>query len=177
MLNSKSVIHVRDLPCPVSLYWCSVMNFESINKGGKWYLKYINQDSKSVKCIDTKQKCQSILKSIVAMGKLIRSRHVVWTIYLISFPFLHSPSSFWEGGKKKPNSKKMKMHWIWVIEVQNNKECSDWCVSGYVDKYQDMYDDVYCPLTVRLQFQFSDFSCSWHSSWAVVCVWAFSSPS
>lgn len=53
------------------------MNFESINKGGKWYLKYINQNSKSVKCIDTKQKCQSILKSIVAMGKLIRSRHVV----------------------------------------------------------------------------------------------------
>ncbi|KAF1497209.1 Zinc finger CCCH domain-containing protein 14, partial [Eudyptula minor novaehollandiae] len=38
--------------------YSTVMNYENINKREKSCLKYINQDSKSVKCIETKWKCQ-----------------------------------------------------------------------------------------------------------------------
>lgn len=57
------------------------MNYGNINEEEKLYLKHTNQDSTSVKCRDSKRKCQSILKYHVGSS----TSEVILNIFLKYF--------------------------------------------------------------------------------------------
>lgn len=77
------------------------MNYESMNKGGKRFLKYINQDNESVTCRETNRKHQKFSKMwIDAEEKVLSVSHVVGANCLLLFLFLPE-----RGGEKSQTAK------------------------------------------------------------------------
>lgn len=77
------------------------MNYESMNKGGKRFFKYINQDNKSVKCTEANRKHQKFSKMwIVAEEKVLSVSQVVGANCLLLFLFLSE-----RGGEKSQTAK------------------------------------------------------------------------
>lgn len=91
---------MRDLPCPAPLHLCSVRICENINEGEKWYLKDTNQDSKSVKCTDTKWKCPKYSEVNSCQGEVNQNKPFGLN-YLLDLFSLSSHSFFLLRGEEK----------------------------------------------------------------------------